>query len=352
MVRPKRSKSASVQEDIDCVDLTPEAIRGIQSSVFLYKGRPVITLRQMDELHGHSAGEAGHAFRRHRRKMALGKHYAIVKIADLKGVLSPLETVNLTVSKGDKGGYKGHIILLYRRGYLLLVKSFSDDLAWQVQEALVDAFERLEAGELVQATQPALLPPAWIQEIQQVIASEIARHSQEIEARPLPAAWVQEIKQTVASAMAAEAQGMEYRLWVDAINGRHNLRFFIQQELKKTLQQPAPAPQQAPIFQPARPNRGNPAQTRATSPAWARMTDAVWLDRGDKPGRASDFVALAPAGLFPADSLRGQALQFAAAAACCEGAEFKVQDGALTVRLRRGPGAIGSPRLYWLELER
>jgi hypothetical protein len=122
--------------------LDASAIEAIRSAVFLYKGEPVITLRQMDELHGRAPGAARHAFNRYKKELTPGKHYVKVENSDITELN---ERLNFTRSKKERGGYKGRITLLYKRGYLLLVKSFGDDLAWRIQDELVDAFERLEA---------------------------------------------------------------------------------------------------------------------------------------------------------------------------------------------------------------
>lgn len=45
--------------------------------------------------------------------------------------------------KKHKGGFHGDITLITESGYLMLVKSFTDDLAWQVQRQLVNTYFRV-----------------------------------------------------------------------------------------------------------------------------------------------------------------------------------------------------------------
>lgn len=49
-----------------------------------------------------------------------------------------------------KGGYHGDITLVTESGYLMLVKSFTDDLSWEVQRCLVNTY--FKAKELVKDT--------------------------------------------------------------------------------------------------------------------------------------------------------------------------------------------------------
>lgn len=94
-----------------------------------HEGVRVVTLRQVDELHGRNAGVARSAFRRLRQKNRVveGKHY--------------FRLPRTTVSK-EHGGAGEAVVALTERGYLLLVKAFNDDLSWDVQEHLVDVYFR------------------------------------------------------------------------------------------------------------------------------------------------------------------------------------------------------------------
>lgn len=49
--------------------------------------------------------------------------------------------------KYHKGGYHGDITLITETGYLMLVKSFTDDLAWNVQRTLVNAYFKTKSPQ-------------------------------------------------------------------------------------------------------------------------------------------------------------------------------------------------------------
>jgi ORF6N domain len=93
-----------------------------------HEGERVVTLVQVDEVHGRPAGTAYRNFRENRERFVEGRHYFTARSGDLA-----------TKSVGNPDIEQ---ILLTERGYLLLVKSFRDDLAWDVQERLVDGYFR------------------------------------------------------------------------------------------------------------------------------------------------------------------------------------------------------------------
>lgn len=95
-----------------------------------YEGRRVVTFKDIDRVHGKTDGAARHRFERNRARFIEGEDYfKIQKVAK-----RPFgETVGIEVpSRG--------IIVLTESGYLMLVKTFTDDLAWQVQRELVNGY--------------------------------------------------------------------------------------------------------------------------------------------------------------------------------------------------------------------
>ena len=97
-----------------------------------HQGERVITLAMMDEMHQRPKGTAGRNFRSHRGKMLEGRHFFEVTLDDEIRRLIP----------NAERGLPNSLTLLTERGYLLLVKSFTDDLAWQVQDVLVEHYFR------------------------------------------------------------------------------------------------------------------------------------------------------------------------------------------------------------------
>ena len=95
-----------------------------------YDNQPVVTLSMVDELHGRPEGTAKRNFHRNRGKLLDGVDYFEV----------PGDEFRTLGFKGHGGG--SDITLLTQAGYCMLVKSFRDDLAWDVQRALVNHYFR------------------------------------------------------------------------------------------------------------------------------------------------------------------------------------------------------------------
>lgn len=106
----------------------PSTLARIKKAPVEHAGQRVITLAMMDGAHGRPAGTAGRAFRTHKGKLVEGRHYFLVPAGELA-----------TKNVGNPATLQP---LLTERGYLVLVKSFRDPLAWQVQEQLVEGYFR------------------------------------------------------------------------------------------------------------------------------------------------------------------------------------------------------------------
>lgn len=106
-------------------------------------GQRVVTLAMIDEVHGRPSGTARKRFNDNRHRMIDGKHFlkmsASVFRTRFPGVISERATEDVTI--------------FTERGYLMLVKSFTDDLAWQVQDMLVEAY--FKTKEAVSVARPA-----------------------------------------------------------------------------------------------------------------------------------------------------------------------------------------------------
>ncbi|WP_314712915.1 phage antirepressor KilAC domain-containing protein [Sphingobium yanoikuyae] len=105
---------------INDVSLTPIEVNG----------QRVVTLAMIDKVHGRADGTAGRNFRENRDRLILGKHYEEMTADEIRRQ-SLTDVFPPRTAKG---------IVLTERGYLMLVKSLTDDLAWEVQDALVESY--------------------------------------------------------------------------------------------------------------------------------------------------------------------------------------------------------------------
>lgn len=104
-----------------------------------YKKQRVITLNMMDEVHKRKSGTARKRFNDHKDKLIDGENYFRVCASEIR------THTNVEISN------KSHeqIILLTETGYLMLVKSFTDELAWKVQRELVSHYFRVQQEALI-----------------------------------------------------------------------------------------------------------------------------------------------------------------------------------------------------------
>lgn len=110
-------------------------ILGMKVPTLFYKGRPVVTLRQIDALHKRPSGTARQSFNRHRKQMIDGRDYFDIPYEEWGGF-------NVYNIDAEKRGWKGNMIFLTESGYVLVTKPFNDDLAWALMRELVESYFR------------------------------------------------------------------------------------------------------------------------------------------------------------------------------------------------------------------
>lgn len=101
-------------------------------SVKEFRGQRVVTFKDIDMLHQRVEGTAKRNFNENKNHLVENMDYFLVKPSDvLKYEIHTLEIPNRGLT------------LLTESGYLMLVKSFQDDLAWKVQRELVNNYFRV-----------------------------------------------------------------------------------------------------------------------------------------------------------------------------------------------------------------
>lgn len=108
-------------------------IAGQKTPVVEYQGRRVVTLAMIDRLHQRPKGTGKRNFRTNKRRLKEGEDY--VYVTDSAGL-------DVFRSRGILPQAAREVTLLSESGYLLLVKSYTDDLAWEVQRQLVASYFR------------------------------------------------------------------------------------------------------------------------------------------------------------------------------------------------------------------
>lgn len=104
-------------------------------SVKEYNGQRVVTFKDIDMVHGRPDGTARKRFADNRNHFIEGEDFFILKPSDLENAwMSEKRTSGI-----DEVNPRGTAFIT-EQGYLMLVKSFTDDLAWDVQRQLVNGY--------------------------------------------------------------------------------------------------------------------------------------------------------------------------------------------------------------------
>lgn len=112
-------------------DLKTVSINKNDIAVKEYQGKRVVTFKDIDLCHNRPDGTASRNFKANRQHFVEREDFFIVKPSDIqKDEIRPSEINNRGTT------------LITESGYLMLVKSFTDDLAWDVQRQLVNTYFR------------------------------------------------------------------------------------------------------------------------------------------------------------------------------------------------------------------
>lgn len=103
-----------------------------------YQGQRVVTLREIDMVHERPEGTARKRFNDNKQHFIQG--------TDFFQLDQPSEIRTLGIER-PQGGTPQSVTLITESGYLMLVKSFTDDLAWTVQRQLVNTYFRATDAE-------------------------------------------------------------------------------------------------------------------------------------------------------------------------------------------------------------
>lgn len=110
-------------------------IQGTQLQIKEYNGQRVVTFKDIDTVHKRPEGTASRNFRQNRERFIENIDYFTIEITgdEIRRQFGISQNAGRTVT------------LITESGYLMLVKSFTDDLAWKVQRELVDGYFRARA---------------------------------------------------------------------------------------------------------------------------------------------------------------------------------------------------------------
>lgn len=123
-------------------------INGADLQVKMWNDQRVVTFTDIDKVHDRPEGTARKRFNDNKEHLIENEDYFKIKKSDVQ--MSEKRTLGIEVP--NRG-----ITVLTESGYLLLVKSFTDDLAWKVQRQLVNSYFKFkEVAESLQPTETGL----------------------------------------------------------------------------------------------------------------------------------------------------------------------------------------------------
>lgn len=172
-------------------------INNTSLQVIEYKGQRVVTLAQVDSVHGRPEGTARRNFNANKRHLIEGEDFCKMSANEFR-----MRFPNILAERATED-----ITLMFEPGYLMLVKSFTDDLAWSVQRQLTNNYFRTksQAREL-----------SKLEVLQQAIESEQARIKAE-EALALAAPKVNYYDKVVERSTLMNASQIGQKLGMSAI---------------------------------------------------------------------------------------------------------------------------------------
>lgn len=119
--------------------MTQVAINGQAVTVVECDGQRVVTLGMVDALHQRPEGTARRNFNTNKQHLIEGEDYFVRNSYEAR-------ELGFTAPNG--------LTLLTESGYAMLAKSFTDDLAWQVQRQLVQSYFQSSKGGINKAIAP------------------------------------------------------------------------------------------------------------------------------------------------------------------------------------------------------
>lgn len=108
-------------------------INGQELSIKEYNNKRVVTLKEIDAVHGRPDGTAGRNFRNNREHFIEGEDYYRITPDEFRRTIGDMDSRQ-----------SNDIILITESGYYMLVKSFTDELSWTVQRELVNCYFKVQ----------------------------------------------------------------------------------------------------------------------------------------------------------------------------------------------------------------
>lgn len=198
------------------------SINGHEIIIKEYRGKRVLTFKDIDALHQRTDGTARKRFNENRVHFIEGTDFYKIKCSEVRPFFGQ------TLPNGFNPN--ADITLITESGYLMLVKSFHDDLAWEVQRKLVNGYFRIQTvQEQFADLSPELRLLINLEISQKQQAKELAEVKQEMQdirdAVALhPDQWREETRRLISKIAQARGGGGAYQEVNEEIYSLVNVR--------------------------------------------------------------------------------------------------------------------------------
>ena len=115
-----------------------ELINNVPIKIKEYKGHRVVTFRDIDTVHGRPEGTARKRFHDNRERFIEGEDFFKITPSEFRTAFGDMDKRQ-----------QNDITLITESGYLMIVKSLTDDLSWRVQRELVKTYFRVKETEVL-----------------------------------------------------------------------------------------------------------------------------------------------------------------------------------------------------------
>lgn len=147
-------------------------INNTQVLIKEFSGQRVVTFKEIDAVHGRPDGTARRNFNANKSHLIEGEDYFVRNSSEAQNEFG------ITAPNG--------LTLITESGYLMLVKSFTDDLAWKVQRQLVKEYFRAKSTQsqpLTPAQQLLAQASLLVEQEQRISAMETRQDELDLKVR-------------------------------------------------------------------------------------------------------------------------------------------------------------------------
>lgn len=122
-------------------------IENTEMQIKEYNGQRVVTFKDIDKVHQRPSGTARRSFNKNKKHFIEGLDYMKVCVDEIR--------THKIMDISAKA--RADVVMLTESGYLMIVKSLTDDLSWDVQRQLVNSYFKVksinETAEVIMANQ-------------------------------------------------------------------------------------------------------------------------------------------------------------------------------------------------------